>query len=413
MKKPLIHIYFILFCTSGVLAQTINEGILYISENTQFSTVARLDNHNQGILNNDGEAFIYNDFNNDGTLDFYQNTGVTNFFGSENQTISGDQVSYFYNVVFDNSSNPNPFQLSGEINISGTSNFITGIVDNDNFEGQITFNTDASHINTSDLSHVDGLVNKFGDKEFIFPIGDGGYYRFAGISAPENASALFKAKFYYENSAETYSHDSKSEEIQEIDDQEYWTVEKLIDGSEDGLVTLSWSETTTPSSIIEAAQEEALTIVRWDETTNMWIDEGGAVNLDDQTITTAVSNYGVFTLGRVNSDSDASCSLIVYNYVSPNGDGKNDYFIIDQSENGCAKDLHVQVYNRWGVKVYETNDYGQNGNVFNGYSSGRLTVNKSDKLPASTYYYIIKYQYNNEVDNQYQKEAGFLYLSDN
>ncbi|MDW5289142.1 gliding motility-associated C-terminal domain-containing protein [Formosa sp. PL04] len=413
MKKQYIQLFSFLCFPLLTLAQTVNEGMLYVGEGTAFSTVERFDNLSSGAFYNDGETFIYSHFNNDGVLDFYENTGVTNFMGTANQNVSGTQISYLYNVLFNNSSNLNPFHLSGEINISGTTDFYDGIVDNDNYGGQITFNTNGSHVNTSDNSHVDGSVNKFGDLEFTFPIGDGGYYRFAGISAPGESSALFDGKFYFENSNNLHSHVLKEVAIEEIDNAEYWIINKVNNNSENGLITLSWRDVTTPSSMIEAAQQDALTIVRWDETTNMWVDEGGVINTGDQTITTSANNYGVFTLGRLNSDLDLPCELIVYNYVTPNGDGKNDYFIIEQSYTNCARNLNVQVYNRWGVKVFETDDYGEKGNVFNGHSSGRLTIKDSDVLPASTYYYIANYQYGSEAENKSHKQAGFLYLSDN
>src|SRR5690606_31764158 len=123
---------------------------------TQFSTVERFNNLNTGEFYNDGDAFIYSHFNNDGTLDFYQNTGLTRFIGTSYQLISGSNISYLFDVYFNNSSNTVPFQLSGNVHISGESNFYEGIVDNDNFGGEMTFNTNANHINTSDYSHVDG-----------------------------------------------------------------------------------------------------------------------------------------------------------------------------------------------------------------------------------------------------------------
>ncbi|MHA7942330.1 gliding motility-associated C-terminal domain-containing protein [Formosa sp. 3Alg 14/1] len=413
MKKYLLQISILLLLSYGMLAQTSNIGVLYVSENTQFSTVSQFDNLSQGTFNNDGETYVYDHFNNDGALDFYENTGIIKFIGSKTQNISGSQVSYLHNVLFNNSSSANPFHVSGEINISGTTDFYEGIVDNDNFGGQITFNTNGNHINTSNVSHVDGPVNKIGDQEFTFPIGDGGYYRLAGISAPENSSAFFKGKYYYESSNNLFSHELKSEDILEINSQEYWTIDRVNDNSVDGLITLSWSAVTTPNTLVEAVTQEALTIVRWDESSNIWIDEGGVVDLNNQTITTATTNYGVFTLGRLKTESELPCTLVVYNYVSPNGDGKNDYFEVEKTDDTCARELTLQVFNRWGVKVYEMNNYGEDGRLFNGRSSGRLTVKDSDVLPASTYYYILKYKYGNEADNTSHKKAGFLYLSDN
>lgn len=413
MHKNALYITIILlFAFNKLTAQTSNDGILYVSEGTQFSTVERFENLASGTYFNDGDAFIYSHFNNDGIVDFHLNTGLTRFIGSSDQMLSGTKISYLNNVYFNNSSHAVPFQLLGHLNISGESDFYAGIVDNDNFGGEFTFNTSGYHSNTSDDSHVDGPVNKLGEGEFTFPIGDGGYYRFAGISDPGNSSAFFEGKYFFENSDPLYPHALKAGVIKEIDNQEYWTIEKNSSSTDNGLITLSWRDVTTPASMIAGAELGDLTIVRWNAATNMWVDEGGAIDLDKQTVTTATNDYGVFTFARVKSDLVLPCNIVVYNSVTPNGDGKNDFFLIDLSNsNQCAKNLKVQVFNRWGVKVYETTNYGINGNVFDGFSSGRLTLKNSEKLPFGTYYYILEYQYGLEAEQNFHKQAGFLYLS--
>ncbi|OBX25390.1 gliding motility-associated-like protein [Gelidibacter algens] len=413
LYRYIIGIFIVVWSGYKTHAQTSNEGMLYVSENTQFSTVERFDNLTTGSFYNDGDTYMYSHFNNDGTLDFYQNTGLTRFIGSSYQAISGSKISYLYDVYFNNTSNTVPFQLSGNVNISGESDFYIGIIDSDNFGGEITFNTNGYHINTSDNSYVDGPVNKMGEGEFVFPIGDAGYYRFANMSDPENAAAFFKGKFYFENSNNLYPHDLKAGVIEEIDTQEYWTIEKNSSTPDNGLITLSWRDVTTPSVMMEAAKQNALTIVRWDKTTTMWVDEGGVIDMDAKTVTTAVNDYGVFTFGRVKADLILPCGLVIYNSITPNSDGVNDYFLIDQSNNQCARNLKVQVFNRWGVKVFETNKYGLNGDIFDGFSSGRLTRKNSEQLPFGTYYYILQYQYGNEETDNVHKQAGFLYLSAN
>ncbi|WP_417619861.1 gliding motility-associated C-terminal domain-containing protein [Oceanihabitans sediminis] len=413
MKLFLTHISALLLFTFTAMAQTSNEGVLYVSEGTEFSTVERFNNLETAAFYNDGDAFIYSHFNNDGEVDFYQNTGLTRFIGNAIQSISGSKVSYLYDVYFNNTSNGVPFEVSGDLNISGEADLYNGIVDNDNFGGAITFNTDAFHINTSDYSHIDGPVSKFGDKAFTYPIGDGGYYRFAGISAPANASGLFEGKYYFQNSNPMYSHELKAGVIEEIDNQEYWTINKESAADEEMLITLSWREETTPQSMINAASQEALTIVRWDEETNMWVNEGGVVDMDNQTVTTAVSGYGVYTFGLLDKGKVLSCGVTVYNAVTPNNDGLNDFFFIDTGNMSCARDLHVQIFNRWGVKVFESFDYGVNGDVFDGFSDGRLTLNNSNQLPTGTYYYILDYEYDGKTTTDRHKEAGYLYLSGN
>lgn len=105
------------------------------------------------------------------------------------------------------------------------------------------------------------------------------------------------------------------------------------------------------------------------------------------------------------------CEVIVYNAVTPNGDGVNDYFRIEKGD--CAGPLHVEIFNRWGVQVFETDNYGRNGDVFDGYSNGRMTINSSHQLPTGTYYYILEYDYDNGSGTGRHQKAGYLYLSGN
>ncbi|MCK5846559.1 MAG: gliding motility-associated C-terminal domain-containing protein [Bacteroidales bacterium] len=49
------------------------------------------------------------------------------------------------------------------------------------------------------------------------------------------------------------------------------------------------------------------------------------------------------------------CKLEIPNVITPNGDGYNDVFIIDGIEN--YPNSILSIYNRWGKKVYESNNY--------------------------------------------------------
>lgn len=97
---------------------------------------------------------------------------------------------------------------------------------------------------------------------------------------------------------------------------------------------------------------------------------------------------------------------MVFNAVSPNGDGINDEFHIQGLE--CYPDNSVEIYNRWGVKVFETSGYGSNGNLFRGYSDGRTTISKAEGLPDGTYFYTLKYL--DTFSNRIIDKTGFLYI---
>ncbi|MCC4924055.1 Ig-like domain-containing protein, partial [Flavobacterium chungbukense] len=100
------------------------------------------------------------------------------------------------------------------------------------------------------------------------------------------------------------------------------------------------------------------------------------------------------------------CSIKIYNAVSLNGDKFNERFYIRGIE--CYPENTVQIYNRWGILVFERDHYNNNDVVFKGYSEGRTTVKESNGLPEGTYYYILRYKDNASKAKQ---EAGYLYLT--
>ena len=96
----------------------------------------------------------------------------------------------------------------------------------------------------------------------------------------------------------------------------------------------------------------------------------------------------------------------VFNVVTPNGDGIHDVLTIRGLED--FPNNTIRVYNRWGVQVYATNAYNTQGNVFDGTSQGRATVDVDNKLPVGTYFYILDYE--NE-DGIQKSLSGYIYIN--
>ncbi|MDX1365257.1 MAG: gliding motility-associated C-terminal domain-containing protein [Arenibacter latericius] len=409
------YLYLLILLSGSVMAQNANlhnMGEVFVNPNTLVSIRSSFFNETKASFINEGQVYFYGDVENNGVLDFTRDTGLSVFVGNRLQKFQGTEPIYFNNLLFENTSAKVPFHLYNEINVYGQVNFQNGIVDNENFGGTFIFRDDANHINASDLSHVNGIVNKLGDKEFIFPVGDEGYYRFAGTSAIGGANN-YQTQYFLENSGSLFPHTHKPETIQLINSAEYWTIEPITNLEDQVMISLSWREETSPEEVIAAPQEDNIHIVRWDVELDKWVDEGGVVNSSDKTVSTAVEKFGVFTLARVKIDKTLPCEITVYNAITPNNDGLNDFFRIEMSDETCVQNLNVQIFNRWGVKVYEADNYGQGGNVFRGYSDGRATLRGDRKLPPGTYFYILNYDYETGNGLDRQKEAGYLFLSGN
>ncbi len=78
--------------------------------------------------------------------------------------------------------------------------------------------------------------------------------------------------------------------------------------------------------------------------------------------------------------------------ISPNGDGKNDVWAIPElkTRSVCNQNNKVMVFNRWGAKVWEKENYMSDDERFDGYSDNGLDFQNSELLPAGTYFYIIE-----------------------
>ncbi|WGK65037.1 Ig-like domain-containing protein [Croceiramulus getboli] len=100
-------------------------------------------------------------------------------------------------------------------------------------------------------------------------------------------------------------------------------------------------------------------------------------------------------------------NIIIYDGISPNDDGLNDVLVIEGLENFPENTL--QIFNRWGVEVFNADGYGQSGvPAFRGESDGRVTVRQGEQLPTGTYYYILNYE---RAPGNVVHRSGFLYIN--
>ena len=87
-------------------------------------------------------------------------------------------------------------------------------------------------------------------------------------------------------------------------------------------------------------------------------------------------------------------------FLSPNGDGINDFLVIDGMEESPNNSLRI--FNRFGQKVFEKFNYI---NEFNGVSNtGSFVVSQDAGLPEGVYFYLVSLD---DLELQY---TGFLFL---
>jgi gliding motility-associated-like protein len=99
--------------------------------------------------------------------------------------------------------------------------------------------------------------------------------------------------------------------------------------------------------------------------------------------TISVTVTGCTSVGDTRKVISKNCELELYNIITPNGDSQNDVFKVKGIEN--FPNSNMKIYNRWGKKIYESDNYGADdsnlwdgGNEADGVYFYVLTVNYGD-----------------------------------
>jgi gliding motility-associated-like protein len=86
-----------------------------------------------------------------------------------------------------------------------------------------------------------------------------------------------------------------------------------------------------------------------------------------------------------NKDSTSiSVDPFIPSVITPNGDGKNDYFMIS----GFTGQTELIIFNRWGIEEYKNDNYPNDWDGRN---------NNGAELPDDTYFYILKFEDGNII----------------
>lgn len=98
---------------------------------------------------------------------------------------------------------------------------------------------------------------------------------------------------------------------------------------------------------------------------------------------TGSNGKSVTNSARISPLDSVDCLPGFYTGITPNGDNFNDYWHIDNADFFAKKE--VQVFNRYGAKVWETTNYENLSDAFNG------NHQNGQPLPDGTYYYVAKF----------------------
>jgi len=108
------------------------------------------------------------------------------------------------------------------------------------------------------------------------------------------------------------------------------------------------------------------------------------------------------------------CEVVIYNAISLNDNGINDYMVIENAE--YFPDNSLEIYNRDGHLLYSQTQYGIGDNLFRGIANvsgiyGSTLSGDGPRLPTGSYLYVFKYF--NPYEQQEYTLKGFLTINSN
>lgn len=242
---------------------------------------------------NSNSAFTGNIINNS---IFNCNSKTITLNGTANQTISGIN---FYDVIINNTSLGNAVTLGSATTVNHSLLLTKGIIDATLYP--ISFTESASISGASNQSHIKGTIKKIvtNNSSFVFPCGNGTYYRPIGIISPSNDTWMSSYSKTPYNSNNKNVNTTDSVNLDHVSLVEFWNLSPITVGSSTK-IQLSWDE---KSSVTNTS---SVTVAHWNSYTNQWENVGSKIiDLVNKTVTSNVSwsSFSPFTLGSTTSET--------------------------------------------------------------------------------------------------------------
>lgn len=364
--------------------------------------------YNNGSLriHEDGALGFHTNFINNAPMD--TNLGLAGFYGPQALTVSGSITPQFHDLEL---ALDDDLELAIGLDNSNNTNFILGNIRTPLGQTNIyyTFLDNSFYTGESDLSKIIGYAAIVNQQNFVFPNGDEEFIRPLIVESERNN--LFAKCAYFFEDANTpnsipgaYDTFELALDIDAVSDLEFWRLE----GNVPSTVSLSWNFRSGMAGFTDDATK--IIPVGWSKASQRWINLVGSTpigSLSEGFVTSEIfipDEYALITLGvsKIPYEPLSREVLSLDNYfVSVNGDGVNDTFFIPELEQ--YPNNFVQIYDRYGLKVFEQENYT---NEFTGFSNlGNIPFAQDKGLPVGVYFYTIA------IPQENLNYQGFLYLA--
>lgn len=407
MEKFFSFLVSIITLTSGFSQGLyVSDGTMTVQNNATVTVEGDLFANTNGAVRNSGEVFVLNNIiNNSGDVLFLLDSSGTVVLYGNNQAIFGTDSTAFYNLYFDgNVAAEKDFQVASVIlneldlndQVLKTSDVRTYLLNPDPLS--LYFNT--GYIASENLgSYFVRATNQI--DEYIFPVGRSDLFpswRPITLTPSNNEDNLFEVRLspygpgidvsgVGATGAEgPFDLADKESNLGQLNTLYYHNINRL-EGNSPADVLIEWSN--ADGEFKSLAQLKSTTFRKLDEnlfnTADLGLDK--SIKIENQNN----FDHDVFVL------ADLELEIQVPNGVSVNGDGLNDFLIIENLS--YFPENKLEIYNRWGDLVYQAQPYENNWE-----GTSNVSSLGGNQLVGGTYFFVL------QLDEQSDPIKGYIEL---
>ncbi len=360
-----------LFNQSSIVSVGANQ-LLYVSDSIV----------NNGTIINNGDIQVGGIWQNNGIYE--PGVGQLTLTSSQTQIINHNDQSFTRLTI----SGGGQKIFGADITIENELVMNNGILTSSG-DAKIIITESASIIGGSETSFIEGPLYHIGTGDKYYPIGINNTFLPVELMGIQGLNPTIGILLNAPN-----PNLAVSGSLAAVTEQQYWEMDILSGTYDNSIVKLPVNEELFLESIQEAVVVQSSGL-------DTPFSSIGGTNATGNVTNGSITSEGfitetLFTIG--NSAGEVSADINVYNAISPNGDGMNDFLKIENIE--LYPNNFITVYTRWGDKVFEQAEYNNIENVF----EGKSNIGKNRQLLEGTYYYVV------EKGDGSKNESGFIVL---
>lgn len=303
---------------------------------------------------NSGTLELGGDFiNQEDEAHFHDNYSTVRLDGTGNQVVqNANPAEYFHDLEVNKPGGG--VNLTAPITIRHDLDLTQGIVYDTLAGALVTVLAGATASNASNASFVHGPVQKIGDTDFTFPIGDADIHRAARLeSITGGGSVAFTARYRRENPELTVGALTAPTTLHHVSHCDHWSIDRSA-GTPDARVVLSWG--SPDSCVVTAGALGELRVARWNGTN--WDDRGnggttGTVAGGTVSSAAVETAFSPWTLASVTANNPLPIELLAFSATaagavvdlrwSTASEQDNHYFTVERSVDNQAFDAVLEV----------------------------------------------------------------------